>query len=56
MSLITYMTDVQTKDGQLVSIQRQEELEQRGESGSDVNVRARGWIVRLWIDTFSVSV
>lgn len=40
------MTDVQTKDGQLVSIQRQEELEQRREFGSDRNVRACGWIQR----------
>lgn len=36
---VTYVTDVQTEDGQLVSIQRQEELEQRRE----LNIRTCGW-------------
>lgn len=39
VSFVTYVTDVQTKDGQLVSVQRQEELEQRRE----LNTRTRGW-------------
>lgn len=44
VSLVTYMTDVQTQNGQLVSIERQEELEQRQKFGLDINIKTRSWI------------